>query len=92
MTAITLEGGESANTESFDGANLSFVGPRAFAPGAPIRFVAMLDTETRSFEGRSLGSRRTADGFLVRMRFVNLTRRDREALAAVHEAPEAAPR
>lgn len=83
---IELENGEIARITTFDGRNaLTFEGPHAFAPGAPIRFHAELgfDLGRRTFEGRSLGSKRTEGGrFEVRMRFVNLQRDSRGALVA----------
>ena len=83
---IELENGEIAQIAAFDGRNaLTFESSCAFAPGAPIRFRAELgfDLGRRTFEGRSLGSKRTETGrFEVRMRFVNLQRESRRALTA----------
>ncbi len=63
-----------------DGNLLTLLSPRAFAPGAPIRFAILGEVE-RSFEGRTIASKRVEDGrFEVRMRFVNLRRPDRELL------------
>jgi hypothetical protein len=81
---IHLEGGERAEARTFDGSHLTFVSPRAFAPGAPIRFTARTDSAVRSFEGRAIGSKRVDEGrFEVRMRFVNLRRNDRSILSAL---------
>ena len=78
---IELEGGEKAEARTFEGDVLTFVSPRAFARGAPIRFAATIGAHRRAFEGRSIGSRRAEDDhFEVRMRFVNLRREDRQAL------------
>ena len=78
---IRLESGEDAEARAFDGNILTLLSPRAFAPGSPIRFVAILNDEERSFEGRAIASKRVNDGrFEVRMRFVNLRREDREFL------------
>jgi len=80
---IELDRGDKAETRSFEGNILTFLSPRAFAPGAPIQFSAVVGDHRRAFEGRSLSSRRTGvDRFEVRMRFVNLSRNDREALLA----------
>jgi len=78
---IELEGGEKAEARTFEGELLTFVSPRAFARGAPIRFAATIGEHRRAFEGRSIASRRVGgDRFEVRMRFVNLRREDRQAL------------
>jgi hypothetical protein len=78
---IRLDSGEEAEARTFDGALLTLLSPRAFAPGAPIRFTAATEGEARHFEGRALGSKRVDEGqFEVRMRFVNLRREDRELL------------
>ncbi len=78
---IRLQSGDAAEARAFDGSLLTFWSPRAFAPGAPIRFAAMTDGGVRSFEGRAIGSKRVDDAhFEVRMRFVNLRRGDREWL------------
>ena len=79
---IRLESGEDAEARAFDGNLLTLLSPRAFAPGSPIRFVATLTDEERSFEGRAIASKRINDShFEVRMRFVNLLRADRELLS-----------
>jgi hypothetical protein len=80
---ICLESGEEAEARAIDGNVLNLQSPRAFAPGSPIRFTVDLGDGAKSFEGRAIGSRRVDDRrFDVRMRFVNLRRTDREALAA----------
>lgn len=80
---VSLETGEAARASSFDGGLLVLSSPRAFAPGAPVRFAAVLEGVGRRFEGRSLGSTRRNDaGFEVRVRLVNLTRGNRIALTA----------
>jgi len=79
---IRLDSGEDAEARTFDGALLTLLSPRAFAPGAPIRFVLVLDGGERPFEGRTIGSKRVDEvRFEVRIRFVNLRRADRELLA-----------
>jgi len=79
---VRLDSGEDAEALRFDGTTLAMLSPRAYAPGAPIRFSATTDHDTRNFEGRAIGSKRVDDGrFEVRMRFVNLRRADRELLS-----------
>jgi len=79
---VRLDSGEDALARNFDGAVLTLLSPRAFAPGAPLRFSAAADDGTRRFEGRAIGSKRVEDGhFEVRLRFVNLRRADRDFLA-----------
>ena len=83
-----LDSGEEAQARSFDGSVFILLSPRAFAPGAPIRFTATRDADLRSFEGRTIGSKRIDDGrFEVRLRFVNLRRADRELLLEAHPPP-----
>jgi hypothetical protein len=78
-----LDSGEDADGTAFDGTLFTLLSPRAFAPGSPIRFLALLEDGERPLEGRVLGSKRVDDGrFEVRMRFVNLRRSDRENLVA----------
>jgi hypothetical protein len=79
---VRLESGEDAEARAFDENVLTLWSPRAFAPGSPIRFVATLNDEERSLEGRAIASKRIDDShFEVRMRFVNLLRADREFLS-----------
>ena len=81
---VRLETGERAEAQRFDGASLTLRSPRAFAPGSPIRFSLTDDgeAESRSFEGRTIGSKRVDDThFEVRLRLVNLRREHRELLA-----------
>ena len=78
---IRLESGEEADAQRFDGNFLILLSPRAFAPGSPIGFFLADEAENRSFEGRTIGSKRVDGGlFEVRLRFVNLRRADRELL------------
>ncbi|MFW2389403.1 MAG: hypothetical protein ACN4G0_13770 [Polyangiales bacterium] len=78
---VRLESGEEAEATAYDGNLLTLRSPRAFAPGAPIRFETADDEQARSFEGRTIGSKRIDDqAFEVRMRFVNLRREARELL------------
>ena len=78
---LRLDSGEDAEARNFDGVPLTVISPRAFAPGAPIRFSMTADGEARSFEGRAIGSKRVDDvHFEVRLRLVNLRRADRELL------------
>lgn len=78
---IRLESGEDCEGLSFDGKLFRFAGPRAFAPGAPLRLLVELVDGSRALEGRSLGSKLREDQrYEVRMRFVNLRRELREAL------------
>ena len=80
---IRLESGEDCEALSFDGKLFRFAGPRAFAPGAPLRLVLELSEGSRCLEGRSLGSKLGEDErFEVRLRFVNLRRVLRESLMA----------
>ena len=78
---VCLQGGEEAQATRMDGNVLTLLSPRAFAPGSPIRFSVAVNDDSRSFEGRTIGSKRTEDArFEVRLRFVNLRRADRELL------------
>ncbi len=76
----SLATGESVELLEVTGERVLLRSPRAFAPGAPIRFERL--GEEVSLEGRSLGSRRDGDGFLVRCRLVSLRREQREGLVA----------
>ena len=81
-----LDDGEEAEARSFDGNIVTLLSPRAFAPGAPIRFTATTEEGVHHFEGRTIGSKRIDDArFEVRLRFVNLRRADRELLLAGRE-------
>jgi hypothetical protein len=81
---IRLESGEDAEARAFDGNLLTLLSPRAFAPGSPIRFVATLNDEEQTLEGRAIASKRIDDShFEVRMRFVNLRRQNRTLLTTL---------
>lgn len=78
---LRLDSGEEARMTAFDGNVLTLLSPQAFAPGSPIRFSVSLPDDSRSFEGRTIGSKRVdPEHFEVRLRFVNLRRPDRELL------------
>lgn len=77
---LRLDSSEDAEALSFDGTVLTLRSPRAFAPGAPIRFVAPSEEGERPLEGRALSSKRIDEHFEVRIRFVNLRRESRELL------------
>lgn len=83
---LTLPSGEEALATGFSSNVLTFVSPRAFAPGAPV-VLSRVDREGR-LEGRSLGSKRTpAGGFEVRARLVNCRREDRLELEHTFGSP-----
>jgi len=88
-----FEAGFEGETLAFAGEILELCLPRAFAPGAPVRFDLALPEigEPLALAGRTIGSKRREDGrFHVRVRLTNLRREARlslEALAA--EAPGA---
>jgi len=78
---VRFDTGDEGEATSIEGNVLTLSSPRAFAPGAPIRFCAAGGREARMFEGRTIGSKRVdGERFKVRMRFVNLRRTDRDAL------------
>ncbi len=78
---VRLETGEEAQAQRLEGNSLTLLSPRAFPPGSPIRFSTAEADEQRQFEGRTIGSKRAEEElFEVRLRFVNLRRRDRELL------------
>lgn len=78
---VVLDSGEEAEALHIEGNVLTLISPRAYAPGSPIRFSASIEGEDKTFEGRTVGSkRRDEDLFQVRLRFVGLRRSDRELL------------
>lgn len=78
---VCLHSGEEAHATRIEGNVLVLSSPRAFAPGSPIRFSVAVQDGERTFEGRTIGSKRVDDErFEVRMRFVNLRHADREHL------------
>lgn len=83
IVEIEFDRGGKAEANALDGLVFTFVGARAFAPGAPIRFAVVIGEQRRVLEGRCISSKRVDETrFAVRMRFVNLRREDKEALAA----------
>lgn len=78
---VRLQSGEVARAIRMDGQVLVLLSPRAYAPGAPISFSIESAESGAAFEGRTIGSRRQADGtFEVKVRLVNLRRADRDRL------------
>ena len=78
---VCFESGEEARATSLDGNTLTLRSPKAFAPGSPIRFSITANDDSRTLEGRTIGSKRIdQEHFEVRLRFVNLRRTDRELL------------
>lgn len=74
---------DPARLRSFAKDVLSFEGPRALAPGAPlVLIVPREDGSPLTLEGRSLGSRKPqgAERFEIRARLVSLRRPEREWL------------
>jgi len=78
---LSLASGEAIQVARYTEKELEIVSPKPFAPGSPIRLNGSLAGENIAIEGRALGSKRRDDStFSVRLRFVSLTRRDRELL------------
>jgi len=75
---LRLDTGEPITAKSFDGNVLVLHAPMAFAPGSPIRFLAVSADPPRAFEGRTIGSKRIMEGaFEVKLRLINLRKEDR---------------
>jgi len=73
-------GGGEGELLALSGENLEVVSPKAFAPGAPVRF----EVEEMELKGRCVKCKRGDDGrFELRLRMVNLRRAHRERLAAL---------
>ncbi len=84
MIAARFESGDDADVLAIEGEILTLISPRAFAPGAPLRFTCT----DLTLAGKSLGSKRRDDGrFDVRLRLVNLRRTDRERLGELLPEP-----
>ena len=80
---VTLAAGGEGLAAAIDGEQLRCVFARAFAPGAPVDIEARLGHRTVPLRGKSLGSKKRADGrFDVSLRLISLRREDREALRA----------
>ncbi|HEY8432146.1 MAG TPA: hypothetical protein VIL20_27405 [Sandaracinaceae bacterium] len=84
---VELASGGSGEAVAWAGEVLSLVLPRAFAPGAPIAFSIALEGGALSLSGKTVGSKRRADGrFDVRVRLLNLRREERARLEALAPA------
>jgi hypothetical protein len=79
---LSLAGGGSATVVESDGHHAVLVASRAFAPGSPLEGTA--EDGSGAYRLKVRGSRRIHDGheFRVEGRWLNLTRRQREHLAA----------
>lgn len=87
---LQFQNGESARATHLQDLILHIESPCAFAPGSPVRFTAEVDGALRRFDSRGVGSkRRDGNTFEVRVRLVNLTREDRNALTAALGATSA---
>lgn len=76
------EAGATVEVAAFDGNFSTFHSPRAYVPGQPVTLEVALETPCR-VEGRTIGSRRIAEGvFEIRIRLVSLTRDTRERMLA----------
>ncbi len=86
MTAprVVFDGGGEGEVSVVAEGRITILGDRAFAPGAPAAFLVSLPDGDIRIAARTLGSKRAPDGrFAVSLRFVNLTRENRERLARV---------
>lgn len=86
MTAprVAFEGGGEGEVSVVSEGRITILGDRAYAPGAPASFVVSLPDGDIRIAARTIGSKRGPGGrFAVSLRFVNLTRENRERLARV---------
>jgi hypothetical protein len=80
---VRMDAGGDGQAVSMAGEIITLQLPRAFAPGAPFRGAVILAEREIALEGRTVGSRKTADGtFEVRVRVVNMVKDDRLRLTA----------
>lgn len=83
---VEFSSGDLGEAVAFDGKILSLISPGAFAPGMPLGFRVDARGEALELNGKSIGSRRRADGrFDVRVRLVSLRREQRETLESLLE-------
>jgi hypothetical protein len=86
MTAIEV-GLAPAGTgvaTGLQGEIVALITPNAFAPGQPLTFTLPVEHGGAEIQGKSLGSKRRADGqFDVRVRLINVHRSMRERLVAL---------
>lgn len=86
MTAIEvgLATAGTAVATGLQGEIVALISPKAFAPGQPLTFTLPAEHGAAEIQGKSLGSKRRADGrFDVRVRLVNIHRSMRERLVAL---------
>jgi hypothetical protein len=84
--AARIDGGGEGRALTMAGEIITLSLPRAFAPGAPFRGTVVVPEREIAIEGRTVGSKKTADGaFEVRVRLVNLRREDRLRLSTPPE-------
>jgi hypothetical protein len=82
-TAVHLEGGGAGEAIAFEGEVLDVVVDRPLAPGTPVALRLAGEGLGIDLRGKTIGSKRTADGrYAARLRLVDLTRRARDLLAA----------
>lgn len=80
---VRVEGAGEGEATSYEGEIMSLILARAYAPGSPLPFVLRLGDSELSLDGKTVSSKRRADGrFDVRVRLVSLRKEDREKLRA----------
>ncbi len=81
MSVVARFDGGEGEVVALDGERLEVISPKAFAPGQPIRFEALIDDASLSLEGRTIQSKKRDDArFTVRLRLVNLSRPTKDRL------------
>jgi len=75
----TNQHAEAMTLEAFDGKQLVFESPRAFAPGNPLK--VRVDLKSLTLELKSIGSRKRTEGvFEVRARIMTMPKEVRDVL------------
>ena len=78
---VRVASGGEGEALGFAGEVLEIVIERAYAPGAPVEMTIDRPDGPLAVRGKTIGSKRGADGrFLVRLRLVSLRREDRARL------------
>lgn len=81
---VSNRGEGQGEVHALEGDQLVLSGEGAYAPGAPLILEVRHAEETRSIEGKSLGSKRGTEGtFHLRVRIHNIRREDRAWLQQI---------
>lgn len=86
MIRFSISTGEEGTVRDFEDPVMTLLSPKAFSPGQPLELTLIAGDTRLVLQGKTIGSKRELDdGYIVRVKAVNLRRIERNLLQTLFQ-------